>query len=99
MPAPNDVAGKTVMSHTRRVDKLLIRPTHDNRVRRRQHERTSLIQGTINGPISFWVTYLPPAPVSDVASRNRRNQTHSQVSRAVDTGDAEHRDQSPRGHP
>src|SRR5215213_7518359 len=34
------------------------------------------------GPISFWVTSLPPAPVSDDASRNRWIQTHSQCSPA-----------------
>ena len=31
------------------------------------------------GPISFWVTSLLPAPVSDHASRNRWIQIHSQV--------------------
>src|SRR5215216_6647971 len=34
------------------------------------------------GPISFWVTSLPPAPVSDDASRNRWNHTHNQCSPA-----------------
>ena len=92
---PERRCGKTVMSHTRRADKLLIRPTHDSRVRRRQQGRTSPIEGTISGPISFWVTSLPPAPVSDAASRNRRNPD----SQSVLTGTTSHQHYQPPHQP
>jgi hypothetical protein len=47
------------------------------------------------GPISFWVTSLPPAPVSDDASRNRWIQTHNQCS----TGTTSHRHYRPPHQP
>jgi hypothetical protein len=46
-------------------------------------------------PISFWVTSLPPAPVSDDASRNRWIQTHNQCS----TGTTSHRHYRPPHQP
>src|SRR5215212_731636 len=47
------------------------------------------------GPISFWVTSLPPAPVSDDASRNRWIQTHNQYS----TGTTSHQHYRPPHQP
>src|SRR5215218_9567007 len=47
------------------------------------------------GPISFWVTSLPPAPVSDDASRNRWIHTHNQCS----TGTTSHQHYRPPHRP
>jgi hypothetical protein len=67
------------------ADKLLIRPTRQPGPVSAARTDKSQLRAPSAGPISFWVTSLPPAPVSDDASRNRWIQTHSQFSRAVDS--------------
>jgi hypothetical protein len=80
LQAPLDVADGLALSEAT-LDVILCGAvlTHSD-----QHDRVertvelSISRPVQTGLISFWVTSLPPAPVSDDASRNRWIQTHSQ---------------------
>src|SRR5829696_68680 len=85
-PRPERRCGKTVMSHTRKGGQASDQANARQPGPAPEQGRTSPIEGTIRGPISFWVTSLPPAPVSDAASQNRRNPD----SQSVLTGTTSH---------
>src|SRR5829696_1766835 len=78
-PRPERRCGKTVMSHTRKGGQASDQANARQPGPAPEQGRTSPIEGTIRGPISFWVTSLPPAPVSDAASQNRRNPDSQSV--------------------
>jgi hypothetical protein len=81
---PERRCGKTVMSHTRGGQASDQANTTAGSGAGRKDGQVPL-RAPSAGPVSFWVTSLPPALVSDDASRNRWIQTHNQFSVAVDT--------------